>query len=127
MRPSVARERSRDDQHVHRAEQHVELLRGANPVGRFGGVAPSVDGGICIPMARMSRAGDAHPPEPEQATDSASQHAVRRKLIEGPGSQLTVLKESFTAARVRASACSAIGSADAPLLAAIGRSAGQGL
>ena len=39
------------------------------------------------------RRGDPNPPEPEDATDPAGQHAVRRKLIERPRGQLAVLNK----------------------------------
>jgi hypothetical protein len=121
------REGDRDDQHVCRLEQHVELLRGANPVRRCGGAASPVDGvNLHSYCPHESCRGDPDPPEPENAADPAGQHAVRRKLIEGPGSSWRCSRKSrLAAARVRASPCSAIGSADAPLFLAIGRSAGK--
>ena len=39
------------------------------------------------------RRGDPNPPEPEDATDPAGQHAVGRKLIERPRGQLAVLNK----------------------------------
>ena len=96
------RERGGDDEHIRRAEQHLEVSGRADPLRRCGGVSAPVDGMDRHPHGpHEPRCGDANPPEPEDPTDPSAQHSVRRKLMEGPVGQMVVLDEEPLRGRER--------------------------